>query len=280
MWKCYNEDMNISTRIESALNAAPVELDVIFYNLDNSRPDAQVSKELHAFAASNPDIIGICEAIGNRLPPLPGYQLIKSDDNSGSARSRSRKNNAAYVKKGIKVSRVGWIDCYKTWPRTQGKGGIHEARSYLKFRADGVVIIVAHQPQRPLGDDKLRAALFAARAEGMGKLAAAMSFKKGVAPRAVFSQLRPRILMSDFNARVGEPQGPHILAKAIGGVVYNGDRIDNFVVRGGVKLVGKVDVFSSIKGVKLESDHHHAIRATFKTSKFWLRGKKNLTRNK
>ncbi len=234
---------------------------IIFYNLDNSRDDAQVARELRAFATARPAIIGICEAIGNTLPELHGYRLVR--DRS----TRSRQNIAAYVRKDLPVTHIEWIDLKKTWPRTNGKGGTHEARSYLKMRIGYMSVIVAHQPQRPLGSDELRRRLVAARTEGIERLSSEMTPAK-TSPIAL---ARPRLLMSDFNGRIGEQQGPHIVAKKIKGVVTGGERIDNVISRGAVK-VHRYKTFSRIDGVELKSDHKHAVSFEITLRSAWLYG--------
>ena len=249
------------------------EGEVFFYNLDNYRKDQQVKAELEAMASRQPAMIGLCEVVGNTLPALDGYKLIRSKLRDGSTLARSRSNIALYVRRDLPVWNVRWIDCEQSWPRTQGPG-THEPRSYLSLRVGLTKVIVAHQPQRPIGDADTRVALYFARQEGISRLALAMTPKgKDGSLRLRIAKRRPVILMADFNARSGERQGPDTLAAKIDGRVYGGERIDNVVARGNV-WVSKVDVVTRVAGVALESDHHHAIRFTIRFSRAWLPFKK------
>lgn len=231
--------------------------ETVFYNLDNHRDDAQVARELHAIAATSPTEIALVECIGNRLPNLPGYDLIADDSRPG------RANIAAYVRHRLPVHGIRWHDREETWSRTEGPG-IHPPRSDLEYRLGRVQRLIAHQP--PKGTDNTTAA----QAEGIDVLAAAMRPHRPKRIARAVERLRPRLLTWDANRRSGEPgPGPDQLAKRVGGKVTLGDRIDQALGRRvRVHSAAVVDTFA---GVRLRSDHGHAIRLRWSVLKVWAR---------
>ena len=234
-----------------------------FYNLDNYRSDAQVARELRAMARDRPHTIEVCEVIGNTLPDLPGYRLLR--DRS----TKSRENIAAYVREDLPVGGPWWIDLTEDWGRTSGPGR-HEPRSYLVFRLGRMQRITGHQPPRYTDNTIM------AQQEGVDAVVRAMApwTRKGWAERETWVQrriqrLRPRMLCWDGNRRTGEAgPGPDSVARRIGGEVHLGRRIDHAITRN--VDVQSAHVVSTVDGIILESDHHHALRIRWRVRAVWL----------
>lgn len=234
-----------------------------FYNLDNNRPDNQVERELRAIAAQGPDTIELCECIGNKLPKLKNYYLLRDTS------SKSRMNIAAYVHTAYPKPKTRWLDMKETWSRTQGPGR-HEPRSYLEFSLARIQKIVAHQP--PKYTDNVMASQW----EGYTRILRAMvpwKNKKQWRRRSMISRtyarLRPRMLMWDSNRRAGENgPAPDRLATVVGGKLWLGERIDNAITRN--MKVRDATLIKSVGGIPLKSDHGHAIRVRWSVRNLWV----------
>ncbi|WP_228941856.1 hypothetical protein [Nocardioides sp. Leaf374] len=232
-----------------------------FYNLDNHRADDQVARELRAIASTRPATIDLVECVGNRLPDLPGYRLLR---NTGGKRRRERANVAAYVRDDLPAAGPSWIDLHRTWPRTHGPG-THEARSFMLYRLGRIGRLVWHQPPRNArGWEGLQQ-------EGLDAVAEVMRPRvEGGRARRALSRLRPRMATGDTNSVTGDAgPNPDVLARRIGGKVHNGHRIDNVVVRGAIKVLD-TDVVHTVAGVRLRSDHKHALRIRWRVRAIWL----------
>lgn len=235
-----------------------------FYNLDNYRPDAQVAAELRALASTDPATIDLCEVIGNELPGLRGYTLVRDRGN------RSRQNIACYVRADLPLRGHRWIDLEGTWPRTKG-AGTHEPRSYLELQLGRMQKIVAHQPPKNARN------AWTLQHEGINALVPAMApwtrrgWRRSRSRAArVIARLRPRQLTWDANRRSGEAgPGPDTLAARIGGTVHGGERIDSELSRGQIEVLD-VDKHHRVAGVELESDHRGAIRIRWRVRSYWL----------
>ncbi|UQS95153.1 hypothetical protein Pam4_10 [Pseudanabaena phage Pam4] len=235
-----------------------------FCNLDNHRDPKQVAREVRAVLATGPAWLEMCETVGNVLPEVPGYHLIRSTANP------SRANVAAYVRDDLPVTRVRWHQHTVTWPRTEGPG-IHPARCTLEYRAAGIQRLVGHQP--PKG----ALTVLAGQKEGVEIAARAMTpWKRKDYPRhrRIVERLRPRGIAWDSNRRWAEPgPGPKTLASAIRGEGWFKTRIDNWVTRH--LTVTAESVVSIIPnggtGVRFMGDHGYLIRARFTVPRVWVR---------
>ncbi|MBT56574.1 MAG: hypothetical protein CMF72_24640 [Mameliella sp.] len=254
-------------RLADLLNSLrPYDGLTYFYNLDNNRRARQVAREIRAMAKDKPDTIELVECIGNRLPLLPGYGILRDTT------TRSRENVAVYYRAGLPVEGPWWIDLRETWDRTNpGATGVHEARSYLVYRIGGFQRIVAQQP--PNFTDNSRAA----QLEGLYALADRLapwrrSRSWGTAGpwRRLVQRARPRMLTWDAQRRVGETgPGPDMLAGLVGGRVHLGGRIDHLIERHvRVRSARFVEV---VNGVALESDHGRAVRVRWRVAGRWVR---------
>lgn len=121
-----------------------------FENLGPTDRPAQIEAELRAQANDlrrdpdrrQPKVIGVCEAIGKRLPHLARYGAPIRDTSPPG-----RANLALYVLDRLE-SDWSWIDLHETWPRTEHPG-THPPRSLLVAQVDDWRVIVGHAP--PLG---------------------------------------------------------------------------------------------------------------------------------
>lgn len=232
--------------------------DVVFYNLDNNRPDNPVAEELHGIEASRPDVVGLVETIGNRLVDLDGYRLIRDTSTDG------RANIAAYVRRELTLDHVEWHPMSFTWPRTEGPGR-HPAREALSFDAGGVQYVLAHQPPRnALG-------FIQGQREQMEKIVslAAPWTRGGFINRARTWQQggyrKKRVVLADWNWHRGlEGPSPVELARRMGGAVM-GEKIDAAVVRGWDRVQHRY--MTRIGGVNLRSDHGHCLWLTLKQAR-------------
>ena len=239
------------------------EGDSWFYNLDNYRRPRQVARELRAIATRRPETIDLVECTGNVLPDLPGYDLIRSMANDG------RRGIAAYVRSDLPHTNGQWVDHKQTWRRTQ-QPGVHPARATLVYRLGRMQRLVAHQAPKFTSNTR------AAQLEGVVLIGTVMSpwRRRGWPARPTLHQarewLRPRMLMWDANRRAGESgPGPTMLAKRVRGRVVGGSWIDSAVVRR--VRVRSVDSIRVVDGVRLESDHGHAIRIRWRVRRVWIR---------
>lgn len=231
--------------------ARTVELPMWFYNVGPGRDRAQVEAEIRVVLATGCAVLGLCEAIGYRLPDVKGYTLVRDTS------TPSRANIAAYVRDDLPISRVRWLDLTTTWPRTQ-HGGEHPPRSFLVFRAAGVQVIVAHQAP------KNAATVWLAQWEGVNALVKVMDRRRSTDDEA---RRRPRVVLWDANRQPNDTgPGPLYLAENTGGAVV-GTRIDNAVIRRG--KASHVAYPERVGGVQLRSDHHHAFRFTFTVRYEW-----------
>lgn len=239
-----------------------------FYNLDNYRNPGVVKAELEAIALHwEPGVLALCEVIGNELPGLPGYRLVRDQS------TRSRQNIAAYIRDDLPLNGHHWVDLHGTWPRTEGPG-VHEARSYLVLHLGRMQHPIAHQPPKNARN------AWTLQQEGINALARVMApwkrreWRTG-RPRLarVIARLRPRLLVWDANRRAGENgPGPDQLATRTAGWVHGGQRIDSAVSRGGIRVkpVTKSGRVGGRRGVNLASDHRGAIRVRWAVRSYWL----------
>lgn len=233
-----------------------------FYNVQVARDPAQVAKELNALLASGPEVLGLCETTGYKLPAVKGYKLFRDTS------TRSRANVAAYVRATVKTSSAHWHDCAETWDRTEHPG-THEPRSWLEFRLDGCQVMVGHQP--PKGTSNTHAA----QAEGIDLGTARMAPWTGTRwdrkppEEKTTAKARPRLSLADWNRRPTEAgPGPGQLARRIQGWTM-GAKIDGAVARGDATPLGTKYV-DCPQGVPLKSDHRDALVVRLSVAKKWL----------
>lgn len=234
------------------------QMTTYLYNLDNHRADAVVEREVRAILSTKPTTLDLIEVTGNRLPKVDGYRIIRADRDG--PRARERGNIASYVREGLHVSHVDWIDLRGVWPRPHG-GGMHEARSFLSYRIEGVAKVIGHQaPRNARGWEGLQREGIDAVADRMNRWRERDDLS---AAQRLVERFRARILLWDGNAVLGD-RGPNPadMANRIGGRVYNGHRIDHAVARN-VKMK-RIDVLSKVADVRLQSDHGRAVRFQFK----------------
>lgn len=252
-------------------DAGETSFDIWSYNTGPSRPDRQVADEIRAILSTGPGVLGLNEVVGNRLPDVDGYQLLRDTS------SRSRANVAAYVRDDLPVTHVRWDDLHQTWtgPKT---GTRHDPRSFLSFHAARIPVTIAHQAPRWTDNE------YPAQWEGLDTLTRRLApwtakrawAKKRPKARRV-ARRRPRLALGDMN-RTGRDTGPSpaILAQRIGGRLVEPRRIDTAVVRHAtgsqVRLVRKV------AGIKLGTDHPGALRFTLTVPTRWTRPKEKKTR--
>lgn len=214
-----------------------------FYNLapagDPDRGPAFVARESEAIVNNRPrnplrrrpKVFGVVEAIGRRLPELERYDLIRDTS------SPSRANVALYVRKGLEVGTVRWIDHRLSWPRVLHPG-LHEPRSTLAVTVEGWTVVVAHAPQvgRPMDG---------ARAEWLD-----------IETRLLASANRnwPVLLLSDSNALWDE------LERRVEGAVMGGTPIESAHAR--YAALKRVRVRPSVGGVPMLSDHKRCLLGT------------------
>jgi hypothetical protein len=228
--------------------------DLIAYvvNADNYRRE-QVVPEMRALAASDDAaIIGVVEAIGNDLPPLPG---MAHDVGSGP----SRGNIAAYVSRkvlGRKKLRLRWHDMERTWPRTQGPG-THPSRSHASTKVGRVQVVIAHIPPRAAGTEP-------ARQESIDALVRILApwtrHRWPLLERAHrrWRRNRPRILLIDANGAADE------LCRRADLTPLGGKQTDTLLVGGHVWAVDAryLDSFRTPAGVvPFQGDHREVLRA-------------------
>jgi hypothetical protein len=221
--------------------------EVQFYNLDNNRNDKQVETEIRALLEEEPLVLGMCETIGNTLPLVSGYWRIQDKTN------KSRANIGAYIRKGVPVGEPRWAQHTETWGRTQAKG-IHEARATLYIDVDGVQTVIGHVPPKVAGIKAQQEAI-----NIFVRIMAPWKLPKRVGlVRRIRRRRKPRLCIADFNRRRDEPgPGPSQLATRIKGWVLS-NRIDTAVFR---RLrASNPRYIHQVNGVKLLSDHHHALQ--------------------
>lgn len=214
-----------------------------FYNLapagDPDRGSAFVARESEAIVNNRPrnplrrrpKVFGVVEAIGRRLPDLERYTLIRDTS------TLSRANVALYVRKGLKVGSVRWIDHQRDWKRPLHPG-MHEPRSTLVVTVEQWSIVVAHAPQ--VGDP-----MKAARAEWLDIEAHLL---------AAANRSWPVLLLSDSNALWDE------LRDRVAGTVMEGTPIESAHARHAV--LRRVRVKPSVGGVPMLSDHKRCLLGT------------------
>lgn len=237
---------------------------VWFYNLRVGRDPHQVNLETLAILSTKPAVLGLCEAVGYRLPDPAGYHLIRDTSRPG------RANIAAYVRTDLPLTHVHWTDCDTTWTRPNG-GGQHPARSILTLRAAGIQNTVHHQPPRWV-DNEIKG-----QVEGNQKLTHIMApwtrdtWAKKTPEQRATSRQRPRIVTMDAN-RTGQDNGPSpaVLARAVQGRLVPLNRIDVAIVAGQAK-VNNWSRPSRVAGVQLKSDHPHALQLDIRIHPKWLK---------
>lgn len=221
-------------------------LDMFVVNADNYRhPGDQVGHELRAMATAKPAVIGVVEALGNHLPELPGYTLIRDTS------TPSRANIAAYVRDDLDPTHIQWHDLKVGWARTKYPGN-HEPRSILTFRIGGRFrVIVAHHP--PAGAGKR------ARAEHFARLVTLLNR----------NLLWPVALLWDAN-------GAARTLAAVTGCRVIGRRVDCILARGAFRFRFKyLAEFDDPRGprykkVRFLGDHGDVLSAALKVPLRWI----------
>lgn len=235
-----------------------------FYNLDNYRAADQVKREIRALLDGGPDLLALCECIGNVVPGVDGYKLIRDTSRPG------RENIALYVAKDLPVDDVAWYDCDETWTKTaEGATGQHWPRSWLDLRLCDVQLIVGHQP--PKGTDNVKAS----QQEGIDLVRRRMAvwerddWDDKTDEQQAKQMCRPRIALADWNRGPDEDgPGPKQLRNAIEGYQL-GQQIDAAVCRGDECWTVDAKYVHAPNGVELESDHHDALIARFDVAERW-----------
>lgn len=205
-----------------------------FYNLDNGRPDALVNREIGKILDTKPLVLVGAEATGLQVAQRPDYHTVRDSS------SKSRANMVAFVRKSHAHFRFGhWVDLQGTWARTK-YAGVHEARSFPVFWANGMKFAGVHLPPRNAHPRLLL---------------------QGEAIHALASIRNLDIAVGDFNAKAGDlGPGPDRLARKIGARTV-GDRIDCAVVASDL-LVSRVAYPTRLgrrfRRVAAASDHGHA----------------------
>lgn len=221
------------------------------------RGSSVVGRETEALLDDYPVILGGNEAIGYTFPKVKGYTLIRDRSRPG------RANVIAYVQSG-RLESFRWHDMTSRWPKTDHPG-MHAARSWLEIRlTTGEQVFVGHQPPwLPPKIPNRELIVAAGQKEGIDLLT------KRMAPwlrddwaalpdgARAHSKDRVRIALADWNRGPREDgPGPARLANTIGGWVV-GSKIDAAVVRGATGRDARY--ITEANGVKLGSDHHHAL---------------------
>jgi hypothetical protein len=214
-----------------------------FYNLapagDPQRGPAFVARESEAIVNNrprnglrrHPKVYGVVEAIGRRLPELEHYTMIRDTS------TPSRANIALYVRKGLKVGTVRWIDHQREWKRPLHPG-MHEPRSTLVVTVEDWTVVVAHAPQ-------VGAPMAAARDEWLAIEAHLL---------AAANRNWPVLLLSDSNALWDE------LLKRNAGTAMGGTPIESAHTR--FAVLRRVRVRPSVGGVPMLSDHKRCLLGT------------------
>lgn len=232
-----------------------------FYNVDNGRPPGQVADELEAILDLKPFVFGMVECVGNRIPHVPGFELLRDTS------TRSRTNIGAYVRADADVSHVHWTDLRGTWPRPDNPG-THEPRSILSFRADELHAVIAHQPP------KNARPVIPLQEEGIDALIRIVApwhrdrdrWQKRPRRDQIRALERPRVVLADCNRRASEKgPGPTVLANRVDGHVAS-DRIDTAIGRAG--KFSRVRYLEEIpreghRPVPIRSDHGHMLLVDF-----------------
>ena len=233
-----------------------VALVVWVVNADNYRGPAVATelRALHAYYEA--DIIGVVEAVGNRLPHLPGMACVVGQ-------IRSRDNIAVYVRasllRGGRI-RPRWHDMEKTWPRTEGPGQ-HPARSFLVFRVWLLQVVVAHIPPAVPGAGPAREECIEAIVRVMAPWTRP-GWKRLRQVQRFVQRRRPRLLLVDANG------ADEILAR-LADLEVTGVRVDTVLGGGDVEFGPHhyVEAFAPPPGargqvVPFRGDHKHVLRAT------------------
>lgn len=203
-------------------------------NADNFRErEAQVGIELRAIAAAyRPAVIGVVEALGNYLPEIDGYVLVR--DTSTDARA----NIAAYILADLRPSHGRWHDMVHGWDRTE-VDGVHEPRSILEFRIGGRVrVVVAHDPDP--------------RAKGPARAEHRVKLRR----LALAYPTWPFLLLEDSNGNA-----PQLMRWA--GLRRFGQRVDTVlargVLRGFARYLSEFPRLDRRGVVRFEGDHGHVL---------------------
>jgi hypothetical protein len=194
--------------------------------------------------------VGIaCEVIGDKLQPVPGWQMVRDTTRPG------RANLVAYVREDCELSRSWWIDHRTTWTRTEGPEprGQHPARSSLVLAVGEAQVVGAHQV--PLGTDHTPSG----QLELVQALHLVMAPWKRPRVREAAPELqleamkaRPRVLLWDDNSHGDLGLGSDYLGPKIG-AQRHGDAIDNMLARH--VPVEAVEYVRHAGGVELATDH-------------------------
>lgn len=236
---------------------------VWYYNLEVSRNAEQVARELRAILSIKPAVLGVCEAVGYRLPAFPGYRLVRDISRPG------RANVAAYVATAYPIRHIRWTDLEQTWERPKHPG-IHPARSVLTMLVAGVQVTVHHQPPR-FTNNEIRS-----QEEGNDALIEIMApwtratWNAKTQAQREHGRQRPRLTVEDANrtARDGGPS-PAVVARAVKGRVTPETRIDCAITTGQIK-VDNWAIVGIVAGVRLQSDHKHALQLDTRVPREWL----------
>lgn len=246
----------------------PEQLDLGFYNLEESRPKFQVHREVtmlcqHGGRKGRPlDVLGLCEAVGNTLPPVKDMKKIRD------VSTKARANIAAYVNPEV-YGRHYWVDLKKTWPRVKHPHlGQHPPRSFLVIvLADGTQVVVFHMPQRPLpshGEATARA-LVDARMEHLNALVEVMApwsretWEKRASGAQRRALTRARLGLTDYNARLDDPIVKALCSRAK--LQVHGRPVDLLFERE-VEVTRGPEYVERLQSIAFQSDHQHAYLAT------------------
>ena len=227
------------------------------YNLDNSRPNDQMVKEVRAIAKFGDHVMCYCEAVDYDMPGIDGYVMFDRDKSKPG-----RENIVTYVRADLPIDkdRSQWHDLKETWTRTNpGASGQHWPRSIQEVVIGQMQLLNLHNP--PKGTDNVHDS----QQESIDKLAKRMSPN----PDDSNSKERPRIAVGDYNRKPQEDgPGPGQLASRIDGY-STGDKIDCAVRR---KMgLQWVKYLTTPNGVELKGDHHHMMRMMVRLDGAWLK---------
>lgn len=241
------------TTTESAATmpeAKPISLPVIFYNLRVHRDQSQVNREIAAILKTGVAIFGMCEAIGYKLPRIPGYTLIRSNA------TKPQQNIAAYVKDTLTVNAVNWYDMKLSYPRTEDPG-MHEPRTVLVLRIGWTQVIITHLPAGRQAQTE------AAKREVWNFITQRINANDAQNDKRAAEI--PRLAMFDSNGiRDAEK-----VAKATNSRMISRTEIDTGIYK--KSQVHSVDYKSVVSGVVLRSDHRHCLSFKWRVNSEWMK---------
>lgn len=206
------------------------------YNLGpaGDRPRRQARREIRALLRGR-KAVGLLEAIGHELPWSLTHRRIHNTSTLG------RANVALYVRRGLRLGKLEWVDHELDWPKVLHDGN-HPARATLVQEVANWTVLVGHAPQapRPVFGIGTNLALEAAREEWLD-ITVRLMRRRG-----------PVLLLSDPNGLGDElvrRLGPHAVAGGTSTEAVHGLR----VVLVAAQTPGRVG------GVPMRSDHSKAL---------------------